>query len=163
MGVVFLGIGSNIDPARNLRLAVIELRRRFGEIKPSAVYRNAPVGFDGADFLNMVVRLESPLRPGDLLRELEEIHDLSGRVRDGDRHASRELDLDLLLYDRLVREDGGIELPRADVLRYDFVLRPLAEMAPEYVHPLTGRRLADHWQEMASADRRMVLEPFRFD
>lgn len=162
MPTVYLGIGSNVEPVRNLRLAIAELRRRFGGVQASTVYRNAPVGFEGDDFLNLVVRTSTDLPPVELVRELEEIHGLAGRTeRDG--FASRELDIDLLLYDRcvLVHADG-IELPRRDVLAYDFVLRPLSELAPDYVHPLTGRRLADHWREFTAVNRPMHHEPLKF-
>ena len=165
MATVYLGVGSNVEPDRHLRLAMGELRRRFARVQTSAVYRNPPVGFEGDDFLNLVAKAETGLAPADVVRQLEEIHLLAGRRR-RDGFTSRELDIDLLLYDRLVLERTGkdagsdhIELPRRDVLSYDFVLRPLSELAPGYVHPLTGRRLADHWAELACAERRMQREP----
>lgn len=158
MATLYLGLGSNIEPARHLELAVTELRRRFRRVQTSAIYRNAPVGFEGPDFLNLVVRAETDLPPAEVIRELEEIHELAGRVR-RDEVGSRELDIDLLLYDRLVlARSADIELPRSDVLACDFVLRPLSELAPDYVHPLTGRRLADHWTEFAAAGRAMHRE-----
>lgn len=158
MATVYLGLGSNIEPERHLRFAVTELGRRFRHLQTSAVYRNAPVGFTGDDFLNLVAKAETDLPPAGVIRELEEIQVLAGRRR---HHgfASRELDIDLLLYDGVVldKDDDvdsvGIELPRGDVLGYDFVLRPLSELAPDYVHPLTGRRLADHWAELAPSAR----------
>lgn len=159
MATVYLGLGSNIEPARHLRLAVAELGRRFAGVRTSAVYRNAPVGFEGEDFLNLVAEVETDLPPAAVVDELEEIHELAGRMcRDG--FAPRELDIDLLLYDRIVLPQGSdIEVPRSDVLTRDFVLRPLSELAPDYVHPLTGRRLADHWLELAPGGRRMHREP----
>lgn len=163
MAKVFLGVGSNIDPARHLRLAVAELSRRFGEITRSAVYRNPPVGFSGDDFLNMVVMLRSSLGPRAILGELEEIHEIAGRTSQRRDERSRELDIDLLLYDGPVSGDvSGIELPRRDVLEYDFVLRPLAELAPALVHPETGRNLADHWREKAVNSREMTREAIEF-
>jgi 2-amino-4-hydroxy-6-hydroxymethyldihydropteridine diphosphokinase len=122
------------------------------------VYRNAPVGFAGDDFLNLVARAETALSPSELVDEIEEIHSLAGRVRRAG-FASRELDIDLLLYDRLVHaRSADIELPRRDVLACDFVLRPLSELAPDYLHPLTGRRLADHWKEFSTGGRVMHCE-----
>ena len=150
MATLYLGLGSNIAPVRHLRLALAELKRRFLVEQTSSVYRNAPVGFEGEDFLNLVVKAKTELPPAEVVRELEEIHQLAKRVR-REGFASRELDIDLLLYDRLVLAPGAdIEIPRSDVLAYDFVLRPLSELAPDYVHPLTGRRLADHWAGFAS-------------
>jgi len=138
---------------------VAELRRRFACVRTSAVYRNAPVGFEGEDFLNLVVKAETDLSPAEVIEQLEEVHKLAGRIR-RDGFASRELDIDLLLYDRLVLARGaGIELPRSDVLTCDFVLRPLSELAPDYVHPVTGRRLADHWFEFVPTERSLRREP----
>ena len=147
MARVYLGLGSNLDPEKHLRMAVGELRRRFGKVELSPVYRNCAVGFAGADFVNLVASIETPMSPSAILDQLSEIHDLSGRKRGGDKFSSRTLDIDLLLYDDLVLDDPPLRLPRKDVLEYSFVLRPLAELAGELRHPVTGRRIADHWSE----------------
>ena len=143
---VYLGLGSNIDAATNLRLAVRELRLRFGELRLSPVYRSTPLGFDGDDFLNAVVGLDTDLPPEEIPPLLDDIHAMAGRPRDKQKLVSRTLDIDFLLYDRLVLDRAGLRLPRRDVLMYGFVLRPLAELAPDYLHPETGRRLAEHWR-----------------
>jgi 2-amino-4-hydroxy-6-hydroxymethyldihydropteridine diphosphokinase len=145
MARVFLGLGSNIDAERNLRLGVAELRKRFGALDVSTVYRSAPVGFVGPDFLNVVAGLDSAASPATIHDHIEAIHELAGRRRSQDRFASRPLDIDLLLYGDLVLEDAGLRLPRCDILDYNFVLRPLAELAPDLVHPVTGRTLQQHW------------------
>ena len=144
---VFLGLGSNVDPEANLQMAVRELRRRFGDPKLSPVYSSAPLGFDGADFLNLVAAFDTDLEPGDLLRQFEELHGLAGRVRGADPYMSRPLDIDLLMYGDRVDPGPPLRLPREDVLLYSFVLRPLADIAPDFVHPLTGKTIARHWQE----------------
>jgi 2-amino-4-hydroxy-6-hydroxymethyldihydropteridine diphosphokinase len=147
MTTVYVSLGSNIDAERNLRLAVDELRRRFGDIELSGVYRNAAVGFDGDDFLNLVAGFESDFPPIEIQRQIEEIHDLSGRQRGGERFSARPLDVDLLLYgDRLI-DEPPLHIPRSDILEYAFVLGPLAELAPDLVHPQTGQTIREHWQE----------------
>ena len=128
-------------------MAVNELRSRYGELTMSSVYRSAAVGFDGADFLNLVVQLWSEDSPLAICKEIELIHNLAGRVRGSDKWESRHLDIDLLLYNDLVIDDKPVHVPRADILEFSFVLRPLAELAPDQVHPLTGRTMLEHWQE----------------
>ncbi len=151
MARVYLGLGSNIDPEDNLRLGIQELRRCFGDLSLSSVYESKAVGFEGADFLNMVVGFRTSDTPRQLQDRIESIHDLSGRNRLSDRFSSRPLDIDLLLYDDLVLEAQGLRLPRCDVLQFSFVLRPLAELVPDLVHPVTGRTMSDHWQAFDAA------------
>lgn len=150
MAAVYLGLGSNIDPEPNLRLAIRELGRRYGELSLSPVYRSAAVGFEGPDFLNLVAGLESDESPTDIHAEIERIHGLAGRERGSERYSSRPLDIDLLLYDDLILEHPRFHLPRSDVLDYAFVLRPLAEIAPDLIHPRTGRTIAEHWAEFGA-------------
>jgi 2-amino-4-hydroxy-6-hydroxymethyldihydropteridine diphosphokinase len=146
MATVYLGLGSNESPEKNLRLAVSELRSRYGELALSAVYKSAAVGFEGADFLNLVARLETEDLPLEICNEIERIHDLAGRVRSSSRWKSRPIDIDLLLYDDMIRDERPVHVPRDDILQYSFVLRPLAEIAPDQVHPVTAKTYSDHWQ-----------------
>lgn len=145
MAKVYLGIGSNVDAERNLRLALDELRRRYGDLEVSPAYRGPPVGFQGPDFLNLVVALVTDDSPERIVERVEAIHRLAGRRREAGRFVARSLDIDILLYDDLVRDTAPM-LPRHDVLDYAFVLRPLVDLAPDLVHPVTGRTLAAHWE-----------------
>ncbi len=147
MANVYLGLGSNIDAEKNLRLAVDALRHRHGELTVSPVYRSAAVGFDGPDFLNLVVALATDATPLEVLEEIERIHAMAGRSRGPDRYSSRPLDIDLLLYGDTVEPAPPLRLPRRDILEYGFVLRPLADIAPRLVHPVTGKTIGDLWRE----------------
>ena len=147
MATVFLGLGSNVDPQQNLRLAVDELRRRYGSLVLSNVYQSAAVGFEGTDFLNLVVGLNTDESPTDIHAQIESIHDIAGRERGDAKFIARPLDIDLLLYDDLVLDEPPIRLPRADILKYSFVLLPMQELVPDLVHPVTGRSMAEHWQQ----------------
>jgi 2-amino-4-hydroxy-6-hydroxymethyldihydropteridine diphosphokinase len=154
MPEVFIGAGSNADPERRLRLALAELERRFGALRSSSVYRGPAVGVPGADYSNLVVALTSELDVDSLRDELRAIEALAGRARirscnsctPPSMAATRadpaicELDLDLLLYGS--RVDAVRRLPRPGLLTLSFVRVPLAELAPELVHPVTGERFA---------------------
>lgn len=144
MPVVYLGLGSNIRPVENLRLAVSELRARFGDIELSSVYKSKPLGFDGADFLNLVARIETSMSVQTMCHVLEDIHHNSGRQRGAAKFTSRQIDIDLLLYDQLIEDQPPVRVPRSDVLEYSFVLLPLAEIAGNDIHPVSGRCIADH-------------------
>ena len=139
---VYVGIGSNLQPERNLRLAISELDARYPKLELSPVYRNPAVGFTGDDFLNMVAAFDSEQTPDQLLASFEQIHELASRVRGSARLVSRTLDIDLLLYGDLIQDTPT--LPREDVLDYLFVLKPLADLAPGLRHPVTGLTMAEH-------------------
>jgi 2-amino-4-hydroxy-6-hydroxymethyldihydropteridine diphosphokinase len=155
---VFLSLGSNLQPRKNLTLAISELHKRFGAVQLSSVYRSEPHGFSGDDFLNLVACVETRKSPSWIVGELEAIHDLAGRQRGSDRFAPRELDIDLLLYDDLVTNQAGLRIPRSDVLAYSFVLGPLAEIAGNLVHPVTGKSLREHWQEFDQKSHPLTIE-----
>jgi len=145
MAVVYLGLGSNMQPEQNLRMAVVCLRSHFTNVVLSNSYQSDALGFEGDDFINLVARVETDLSLDDVLAVLEEIHDKSGRERGCAKFVSRPLDIDLLLYDRMV--DVSRRVPRSDVLEYSFVLIPLVEIAADYVHPVSGQSIAKHCQE----------------
>lgn len=147
MAIVFLGIGSNESPEENLRLAIRELGNRYGDLELSPVYKSASVGFNGEDFLNLVLRFESDKSALSICNEIELIHNLAGRRRGSSKWESRPLDIDLLLYNDLILDERPVRIPRDDILEYSFVLRPIAELAPAHVHPVTGKTLLEHWQE----------------
>jgi 2-amino-4-hydroxy-6-hydroxymethyldihydropteridine diphosphokinase len=148
---VFLGLGSNMDAEANLRFAVRELHGRFADLQLSPVVRSAALGFDGEDFLNLVVAFDTDQAARELLRQIDDLHGLAGRVRGPDPYTSRPLDIDLLLYGDLIDPAEPLRLPRNDVLEHSFVLGPLAEIAPDLVHPVTGLTIGEHWRRFDAA------------
>lgn len=146
MATVYLGVGSNVEAAKHLRLGLAELAQRFGTLHVSNVYRSKSLGFEGDDFLNLVVGVETDASPAEVCETIADIHELANRKRSDTGFAPRTLDIDLLLYDDLV-SDSPPTLPRSDVLKYSFVLGPLAEIAPKLRHPVTGRTIEEHWSE----------------
>ena len=152
---VFVGAGSNVEPERHLRDACRALRAKFGELRLSPVYRTAAVGFDGEDFINFVIAFRTARAPEAVVEILEQLHDAAGRVRGPNPFSPRTLDLDLLLYGDAVIPDQAIRVPRDDITRYEFVLRPLAEMAPELPHPVNGQRMRELWAAFEHRDPSM--------
>ena len=144
---IFLSLGSNVEPERNLRLAVEELSARLGPLRLSPVYRNEAVGFSGEDFLNLVAECDTELPVDAIVDAIETIHALSGRERGDTKFSSRPLDIDLLLFGDTIAAEP-VRLPRPDVLRYSFALKPLVDLAPDAVHPETGRSFSAHWKDM---------------
>lgn len=160
----WLSLGSNVDRERHIRAGIAALQARFGDIVVSPVYDSAAVGFAGNPFLNLVVGIDTDLSVGGLsawLRALEEAH---GRVREpGRRFNDRTLDIDILTWGDAHGVIDGIALPRDEVTRHAFVLRPLADVAPDERHPVLGLS----WRELLArqdfSNQPLVAVPFALD
>ena len=163
MPTIYISLGSNIERERNTRSGIKALRKRFGPLRLSSVYESEAVGFDGEAFYNMVIGCEVSEDVHRTNRALAEIEDAHGRDRRGPRFSSRTLDLDLLLYDDLVLDEKGLKLPREEILKNAFVLWPLAELAPDLVHPLAGKSYADLWAAFDKSKETLAPIEFRFD
>lgn len=156
MPIALLSLGSNVDPETHLRAAIAALRARFDEVVVSAVYRFPAVGYTGPDFLNAAATVRTDLAPAALNDWLHALEDTHGRDRSGPRYSDRTLDIDIVLFDDAVLSGAGnLRIPR-DELRHAFVLRPAAEIAPRWRHPVDGTPLAQLWD--AHADRDTVFE-----
>ena len=153
MTEVFISIGSNIERETNVRSAVQALRERFGVLLLSSVYETEAVGFNGDPFYNLVVGFTVPQSQQDVLYEVQQvmaalraIETDHGRERHNTKFSARTLDLDLLLFGAADLRPQGLDVPREEITRYAFVLGPLAEIAPQRVHPLLQQTYADLWQ-----------------
>jgi len=155
MPQVYVALGGNVEPERWLPVAAAALRGHFPGVRFSSCYRNPAFGFDGPDFINAVAGFDTALAPAEVVAHCHQVEALCGRRRDDPRWAPRVMDLDLLLYGDTVTESAAPRLPRPDLLRHCYMLRPLAELAPELRHPLTGRSMGDHWQELAREPHRL--------
>lgn len=159
MARIYISIGSNIEAEKHLRRAVAELTQLYGKLQLSSVYESEAVGFAGDNFLNMVVGLDTEQDVHQVVQTLRQIEDRYGRVRSGPRFSSRTLDLDLLLYDDLVLQEDGIELPREEITQNAFVLWPLAEIAPDVQHPLEQQSMATLWQRFDKESQKLWPVP----
>ncbi|MGB0723383.1 MAG: 2-amino-4-hydroxy-6-hydroxymethyldihydropteridine diphosphokinase [Gammaproteobacteria bacterium] len=152
MARVYVSIGSNVERERHVRAALESLEARFGQLLVSPVYETEPVGFQGEPFYNLVVGFSASDEPEMLVEQFRRIEAENGRVRGGARFAPRSLDIDLLLFDDRVEDRGRVRLPRDEIEKYAFVLRPLADIAPAQVHPVSGERFDRMWARMAATD-----------
>jgi 2-amino-4-hydroxy-6-hydroxymethyldihydropteridine diphosphokinase len=144
---VYLSLGSNIEPEKNLCAALAELRAKFGDILVSPVYRYAAVGFEGPDFLNLAVGMDTDLDPHALNDWLHAMEDRHGRRRDVPRFSSRTVDADIVLYgDQVLSGEGNLQIPRPE-LKHAFVLKPLTDIAADVVHPALRKTLLELWRE----------------
>jgi len=149
----YLSLGSNLEPQTHLRAALQELRQRFGDVAVSPTYRFAAVGFTGPDFLNLAVGIETDLEAPALDAWLHALEDRHGRRRDVPRYSSRTLDVDIVLFgDQVIDGHGHLQVPRKE-LQESFVLQPLADIAPDVMHPTLKRTIAELWQAAAVANR----------
>ena len=143
MASVFLGLGTNLgDRAGNLRMAVKALTGLGDVTSISRVYETAPLYvLDQPAFLNMAVRLETRLAPLDLLESLKDLEEELGRVASR-RYGPRQIDLDILIFDEVVLETERLSIPHPRLAERRFALAPLADIAAQVVHPVTGATIA---------------------
>lgn len=147
MPLVYLGLGTNLgDKEANLRHALARLSGRAGMVlRVSSFHHSAPWGFASENnFLNAVALIETTLSPADLLTEVKAIERHSGRPANSSGcYADRVIDIDLLLYDNLVIDLPELKIPHPLLAERDFVLIPLAEIAPDVMHPVLLRKIKD--------------------
>jgi 2-amino-4-hydroxy-6-hydroxymethyldihydropteridine diphosphokinase len=160
---VFVSVGSNIDKESNIRSAVAALRAKFGQLVISRVYESAAVGFDGRSFHNLVIGFDTDCAPVEVAQILRGIEYQHGRTRHEERFASRTLDLDLLLYGDLISDKGGLQLPRDEITRYAFVLRPLADVAGDLLHPQLGVPIQELWNTLRFNGQRLQTVDVQFE
>ncbi len=161
MARVYISIGSNIEREKHVLSALDALQEWFGDLVLSPVYESEAVGFVGESFLNLVVGVDTALSVGELSVRFKQLEADNGRRRgiDVPKFSGRTLDLDILTYDDQVGQLDGVELPRGEILKNAFVLKPLADIAPEERHPVCDKTYLQLWQ---SYDRNQRLWPIDF-
>ena len=163
MANVFISLGSNIERQANTRAGVQALRAHYGDLRLSSVYESEAVGFDGDSFYNMVIVLSTHDDVHAVAATLRKIEDEHGRDRNNPKFSSRTLDLDLLLYDDLIVDEQGLQIPRDEILKRAFVLWPLAEVAPDLQHPVEKKSYAALWMEFDKNKEKLRPVLFDFD
>jgi 2-amino-4-hydroxy-6-hydroxymethyldihydropteridine diphosphokinase len=150
-----LSIGSNIDAESNIRAALDALDLEFENIRSSTTYESQAIGFDGDNFLNLVVLADTNKGLDDVTTFLKRLEDRLGRDRLQTRFSGRTMDVDILLYGNESGMFCGIELPRPEVTENAYVLQPLAELLPDVVHPATGMSYLKLWQDYDKSKQRL--------
>jgi 2-amino-4-hydroxy-6-hydroxymethyldihydropteridine diphosphokinase len=153
---VLVAAGSNVEPRVNLRRALDALARYYPALVRSTAYRNRAVGFEGEDFINLVVGFDTGDDVRTVIEHLHEAESLCGRARHAPKWAPRSMDLDILLFGDRVCDEPGLVLPRPDLVRRAYMLGPAAEIAPDTVHPTLGLTLAELWRNFAQDEHPMV-------
>lgn len=160
---VYVSIGSNIDREQNIRGALHDLRNSYGHLIRSRVYDTQAVGFAGDPFYNLTAAFDTTDSIDQVAGELARIETAHGRRRDAlPKYSARTLDLDILLYGDLIRHDSGFDIPRGEILERDFVLGPLAEIAPDLKHPEAGETFDTLWKRYGRNHPATLLKPVNF-
>jgi 2-amino-4-hydroxy-6-hydroxymethyldihydropteridine diphosphokinase len=142
--LAFIALGSNIDPETNLPLAAARLSDLGNPIAVSKVYQNPAIAAEPQpDYLNAAVLIETPLDPLTIRDKLREIEAGMGRIRTEDKFARRTIDLDLCILGDRVLDHAQLSLPDPDLLERAYLAVTLAELRPDYPHPLTGETLKE--------------------
>lgn len=165
MATAVIALGSNIDPDRNLVAALGHLLgdERLAITGVSSFYRSAPIGdaVGPARFINGAMLVETTLAPRELKRDaLRPVESALGRST-VDRSGPRPIDLDLVTYDDWIIRETGLSLPDPDWLDRAFIAVPIAELAPDLRHPITGQTAADVARELngTASAASMMIEP----
>ncbi|MDP5137822.1 2-amino-4-hydroxy-6-hydroxymethyldihydropteridine diphosphokinase [Rheinheimera baltica] len=161
MAQIYISLGSNKNRHFHIQAAVSALSQYFGPLTLSSVYESEAVGFAGDPFYNMVAAANTDLAIADCVTLFKQIEDSYGRDRTAAKFSGRTLDLDLLTYDDVICQQP-VELPRAEITENAFVLWPLAEIAPEVVHPLTGQTYSSLWQQY-NKQQKLWPVPFNWE
>ena len=135
---VFISIGSNIEAEQNIRKVKAHLDSSFS-VTYSSIYKTAAKGFQGEDFLNLVCSFDTDLEPLGLREFLKEIEIKMGRSASQKGMSNRVIDLDLILYGNKIIKTELLDIPSSDILKYEFVLKPLCELAGTQIHPETQK------------------------
>ena len=137
MHTIFLGLGSNVGgKKKNLEKAIEKLREKISEIKTSKFYKTEPWGYKNQEeFLNAAVMGNTSLSPIEVLEFVKDIEKNVGRI-ERFKWGPREIDIDILFYDDLVYKDADLEIPHPGLHERDFVLKPLMDLDPDFIHPV---------------------------
>jgi len=138
MEEIFLSLGSNLgDKSLNMKKALGLMEERIGSLEAiSSVFTSESWGFEGEPFENMVVKYATKLAPEDLLKEVLAVEEILGRTRSEDGYSNRIIDIDIISYGDWIIKSKQLQIPHPHLHKRNFVLQPLVEIDPEWIHPV---------------------------
>ena len=145
MAITFLSIGSNIgDRLLYLNTAMQNIREKLGTImSQSNIYETESWGYEGDNFLNMAIKIETRLKPADILIAIREIETELKRERQAGRYTNRTVDIDILFYNQEIVDTEELKIPHPHISERNFVLEPLMDIAPDLVHPQLNKTIKE--------------------
>lgn len=156
---VYVAAGSNVDPEKYLARALRELAGAYGPLTLSPAYKNQAVGFTGDDFINLVVGFRTVDDVAAVRRQLQKIEASCDRPPDAPKWAPRTMDLDILLFGDRISDEPGLKIPRPDLLKRPYMLKPMADIAPDVRHPISGQTMRELWESF-EGDQHSMVEVF---
>jgi len=159
MTQVYVAAGSNVEPEKYLSVALQALAAAYEPLTLSPAYRNKAVGFEGADFINLVVGFDTGHPVTEVRRQLQAIETACGRPPGAAKWAPRTMDLDILMFGDLVSHEPGLVIPRPDLVKRPYMLKPMADIAPEVRHPTLGQSMRELWEKIQDGEHAMVEVP----
>jgi 2-amino-4-hydroxy-6-hydroxymethyldihydropteridine diphosphokinase len=157
---VALSLGSNIERYKHINAALNALENEFGSLICSPIYESDAVGFDGSAFLNSIAIVQTDKSLTRVISILKAIEDDHGRDRTGPKFSARTLDIDVVTYGDLFGVHEGVELPRAELFKNAFVLRPMADLLPDETVPGENSTYLTLWQQFDQS--KQALAPVDF-
>lgn len=161
MNKVFLSIGSNEgNRLKNILLSIMKISQLEDTYieNISSVYESEPYGVKEQNFfLNLVILIQTKLSPRELFKNLKMIENDIGRIDRG-HWQPREIDIDILFYDKLIMKEENLQIPHADLHNRIFVLEPFCEIEPEFIHPVLGKSIKELFLQLEKKDQIIKLK-----
>jgi 2-amino-4-hydroxy-6-hydroxymethyldihydropteridine diphosphokinase len=157
MALVYLALGSNVgDSKGNIENAIRLLKSQIADIKSAPVYTSKAIGYtDQTDFLNTVVTGQTSLKPKELLKFVKDIEQQVGRIKRF-RWGPREIDIDIIFYDKDIIEEPGLTIPHPRFRERDFVLKPLCDINPKTLDPITKQTIQELLTKVSEKERSVI-------
>ena len=157
MHTVFLALGANVgNKKENMAKAIELLSQKVHIVKKAPIYETKPWGYtEQENFLNTVIMAETDVSPEELLAFVKQIEEKVGRQKRF-QNGPREIDIDILFYDDLILNTPNLTIPHALLHVRDFVLQPLADIAPDFVHPILHKTVQQLLERVPEVEKVII-------